>query len=108
MGRVVSVLLSIMLVIATLASTAHAMPHGASDSREAPDAVHVVMADGAAPSCCSGDVPRAAPSCHLLIALPLADAGWAPFRTASTIAFDFGNDDGDGLQPERLLDPPRS
>ena len=104
MRRVVSILLTVMLLVASLAGTGHE----AGDPYAAETAPHLEMSDATAPSCCTGEVQRAAPSCHVPAALPPVSAGCVPARAAALIAFALGADDGDTLDPEGLLDPPRA
>ena len=108
MRRIVSLLLTVILALASVASATHAVPTGADGDGPMPSGLHAAMPDAATTSCCEDDRQRTASSCHVMAALPTGDADSAPARMAVALAFAFGETLHDGLDPERLLDPPRA
>lgn len=112
MFRALAILLTMMLLVASFASATHAMPRGDAGAHAMAGgasgmAMHVVAPVEAASSCCVGEVQRAGPSCPMLLAVMPADPS-ASRPAPRPLVFAGATADGEGLDPERLLDPPRS
>lgn len=112
MRRVFAILLTVMLALALFASTARAMPHGdathhAIDDSASETMMHVAVPVEAASSCCAGEVQHAGPSCAVFLAVLPADPS-VPRPALRPLGFVAATRAGDGVDPERLLDPPRS
>ena len=111
MHRAIAVLLTVMLAFASFASAAHAIPHGAMndhlvDGGPSGDPALVAVPDEKAASCCAGEVQRSAPSCPMFLAVLPATTP-TPRRVTGIAPFPTPDRAGSGLDPERILDPPR-
>lgn len=109
MPRAIASLLTVLLVLASLVSTVHALPHGGVDVTGHSNDHAEVAANiaGAAASCCEVDGSRITTPCPSLVAV-LPAASCAQLHSVETLVFAVPDVVGDGLHPRQILDPPRS
>lgn len=112
MRRGFAILLTVMLTLASFASAAHATPHGHVNAHEMADGASEMAKHAAAPveavsSCCAGEIQRTGPSCAMLLAVLPADPSVSQ-AAPQPLVFAMATAASEGLDPERLLDPPRS
>lgn len=109
MRRALAILLTVMLAVAS-AGAAHATPHGYGNAHvmagDAPEtAMHAAAPMQAASSCRAGEVQRTGLSWAMFLAVLPAD----PLASCPALRPPvFAMATGERLDPERLLDPPRS
>ena len=109
MRRPIALFLLFMVALASITGSLHGLPHAGMDRHETAG-VHLPMeAHGAtdeAASCCSGEAQRAVPCLVLFAVLPEGPCGTSPAARSVSLAAVARH--SEGIDPERLLDPPRA